>query len=172
MPHETTPQGPRGNRSRLADRRAGMPIIDASRPSWSRSRQTGTGRALWRFAWLRLLRPLVLTLLWIVAVRYAWTHFFGLPDELPIWQQVALYGVAVALILVLMLGLAPLRRREVQREPQSVTGESTLSEMSDFAGLQPQELDELQRAQRLVVHHDSDGSLHRAEDTARLLGKP
>jgi poly-beta-1,6-N-acetyl-D-glucosamine biosynthesis protein PgaD len=153
------------NRNKLAQRRQEMPIIDRAR--WA-------GRPGRISVWLRFIRPLFVTLLWLVAVRYTWNQFFGLADDLPFWQQVALYGVAIGVILLAMLGLAPLRRREFRHERRDAPGSesgaaSTLSEMSEFSNFPVDELAELQQAQRLVVHHDEDGTLHRAEDTEKLL---
>jgi poly-beta-1,6-N-acetyl-D-glucosamine biosynthesis protein PgaD len=154
----------RASRRVLEQRRAEMPIIDRAR--WA-------GRPGRVSLWLRVLRPLLVTVVWLVAVRYAWNHFFGLADELPIWQQVALYGIAIAVILVAMLGLAPLRRREWNQErrhaPGDIDNPSTLTAVSEFSNLPVDELAELQLAQRLVVHHDEDGMLQRAEDTRKLL---
>ena len=152
------------NRKKLAQRRHEMPIIDYAR--WA-------GRPGRISVWLRLVRPLLVTLVWLVAVRYVWTQFFGVADDLPFWHQVALYGAAIVVILAAMLGLAPLRRREFRHEgrdaPGSEGGASTLSGMSEFANVPVNELAELQLAQRLVVHHDEEGMLHRAEDTDKLL---
>jgi poly-beta-1,6-N-acetyl-D-glucosamine biosynthesis protein PgaD len=154
----------RANRNLLAQRRHEMPIIDGAR--WA-------GRPGRISVWLRFIRPLLVALVWLVAVRYAWTQFFGLADDLPFWQQVALYGVAICVILLAMLGLAPMRRREFKQEGQASPGggggASTLSEMSEFSNFPVDELVELQQAQRLVVHHDQEGTLHRAEDTEKLL---
>lgn len=159
----------RDSRALLARRRAAMPVIDASRVPWDVVHRRWPARAGWMFAWLRFIRPVVFVLLWVVLARYAWTHFFGLPDELPVWQQVTLYAVAVAVIAVVMLTLAPLRRREVRDEPSGDTQPSTLGEMSGFSSIAPSELGELQQAQRVVMHHDSDGQPERAEDTDKLL---
>ncbi len=157
------------SRAHLERRRAAMPVIDASRVPWDVVRRRWPARAGWMFAWLRFIRPLVFVLLWVVLARYAWTHFFGLPDELPLWQQVTLYAVAVAVIGVVMLTLAPLRRREVRHEPTGDTLPATLDEMSEFSSFGPSELGELQQAQRVVMHHDSEGQPDRAEDTDKLL---
>ena len=153
------------DRRRLAQRRHEMPIIDHAR--W-------TGRPGRPSMWLRFVRPLLVTLAWLAAVRYTWTQFFGLADDLPFWHQVALYGVAIRAILAAMLGLAPLRRREFSQERRASRGAdlgaaSTLSGISEFANVPLDELSELQQAQRLVVHHDEEGGLHRAEDTEKLL---
>lgn len=154
----------RASRRVLEQRRAEMPIIDRAR--WA-------GRPGRISLWLRLLRPLLVAAVWVVAVRYAWDHFFGLADDLPVWQQIALYGVAIGVILLAMLGLAPLRGRELRKEhrhsPGDVDNPSTLSAVSEFSNLPVDELAELQQAPRLVVHHDRDGMLHKAEDTRKLL---
>jgi poly-beta-1,6-N-acetyl-D-glucosamine biosynthesis protein PgaD len=156
---------PHRDRRQLAQRRHEMPIIDHAR--WA-------GRPGRISVWLRLIRPLLVTLVWLAAVRYVWNQFFGLADDLPFWQQVALYGVAIGVILLAMLTMAPLRRREFSQERQESrttdTGPaSTLSGMSEFSNVPVDELAELQQAQRLVVHHDDEGGLHRAEDTEKLL---
>lgn len=155
----------------LERRRAAMPVIDASRVSLDVVRKRWPARGEWMYAWLRVIRPAVFVLLWLVVARYAWSHFFGLPEELPVWQQIALYTVAVGVIVLVMLALAPLRRREVRDEPSGDTQPSTLSQMSEFSNFGPAELGELQYAQRVVMHHDSDGQPDRAEDTDKLLAE-
>ena len=155
------PEQARKRRPSLAERRDDMPIIDNAQAPWSALRRR-TGNLLW----LRILRPVVVALLWLVVVRYAWTHFFGLPDDLPLWQQITLYGVAVGAILLAMLLLAPIRRREVGREAGGMAAPSTLSDMSDYAQLPEEELAELQQVQRLVVHHDAHGQLRKVEGSA------
>lgn len=159
------------SRDQLERRRAAMPVIDAARVPWDVVRRRWPATAGWVFAWLRFVRPLVFVLLWLALARYAWTHFFGLPDELPVWQQVALYAVAVGVIVLVMLALAPLRRREVRHEPTGQTQPATLDEISGFSSFGPSELGELQQAQRVVMHHDSDGQPERAEDTGKLLAR-
>ncbi len=178
MPLESpSPRSTRGaasrnaSRAQLARRRAAMPVIDAARVPWEVVRRRWPARAGWMFAWLHFIRPLVFVLLWLVLARYAWTHFFGLPDELPVWQQVTLYAVAVLMIVATMLALAPLRRREVRHEPTGDTQPATLDEMSEFSSFAPAELGELQHAQRVVMHHDNDGQPERAEDTGKLLAR-
>lgn len=153
----------------LERRRAAMPVIDASRVSLDVVRKRWPAGGEWMYAWLRFIRPVVFVLLWLVVARYAWSHFFGLPEELPIWQQIALYTVAVGVIVLVMLALAPMRRREVRDEPSGDTQPSTLTQMSEFSNFGPAELGELQYAQRVVMHHDSDGQPDRAEDTDKLL---
>lgn len=159
------------SRAHLERRRAAMPVIDAARVPWDAVRRRWPASAAWMFAWLRFIRPLVFVLLWVALARYAWTHFFGLPDELPLWQQVTLYALAVAVIAVVMLTLAPLRRREVRHEPSAESQPATLDQMSEFSSFGPSELGELQQAQRVVMHHDSDGHPDRAEDTGKLLAE-
>jgi len=160
---------PGGSRRRLAQRRTEMPIIDGSRTPRGQVRNHPSARVRWTHAWLRFVRPVVVALFWLVIVRYAWTHFFGLPDELPVWQQIALYSAAILVIVLGMLTLVPVRRRELRDERGGETEPSTLHEISQFANVSEDELAELQQAQRLVVHHDDAGVLHRAEDTDKLL---
>jgi len=168
---ETTSAGKRFSRWRagrrtLAQRRAEMPIIDAASASWPDVRRRWPGRAGFIYAWLHVVRPLAVTLFWLLLVRYAWTHLFGLPDVLPIWQQVALYTIAVLVIVLAMLMLAPLRRREVRQEPGGATQPAALEEMSEFAHVGPDALAGLQREQRLVVHHDAAGLMDGADPRA------
>ena len=157
------------SRALLARRRAAMPVIAASRVSLDVVRRRWPVRGGWMFAWLRFIRPVVFVMLWLLLVRYVWKHFFGLPDELPLWQLIALYAVAVGVIVLVMLALAPMRRREQREEPAGEAQPSSLGEMSGFSGFAPSELGELQQAQRVVIHHDSDGLPDRAEDTGKLL---
>ena len=160
---------PRGSRRRLAQRRTEMPIIDGAHIPLGQVRGHPSARVRWTHAWLRFVRPVVVALFWLVIVRYAWTHFFGVPDDLPVWQQIALYSAAVLVIVLGMLTLVPVRKRELRGERGGEADPSTLHEISQFANVSEGELAQLQQAQRLVVHHDDEGVLHRAEDTDKLL---
>ncbi|RYF66038.1 MAG: poly-beta-1,6-N-acetyl-D-glucosamine biosynthesis protein PgaD [Comamonadaceae bacterium] len=156
----------RKSRRKLADRRAAMPVIDAAHAPMGSMRRRWPRLAPVMFLWLKLLRPAAVVLIWLVAVRYAWVHFFGLPKDMPQWQEIALYGVVVLAIIGGMLLLAPLRRREVRSEPTGDAGESTISDISDFAGLSPDNLAQWQQAQRLTAHHDDTGNLRHADKLA------
>lgn len=156
----------RGDRRALSQRRAEMPIIDAARAPMSSLKRKWPGRAVFIYLWLRIVRPLAVTLFWLLVVRYAWSHLFGVPDDLPVAQQIALYSVAVLVILLVMLALAPLRRREVQREPTGNTAPAPLEDISEFTNVGPDQLADWQQAQRLVVHHDDDGLLDHADPKA------
>lgn len=156
----------RKSRRTLAARRAEMPIIDAARAPLSSLKRRWPGRAVLIYLWLHVVRPLAVTLFWLLIVRYAWSHLFGAPDDLPVAQQVMLYGVAVLVILLVMLALAPLRSREVRREPTGNTAPAPLEEISDYARVQPDQLADWQQEQRLVVHHDDHGQLNHADPHA------
>ncbi len=156
----------RASQRTLAQRRAEMPIIDAARAPMSSLRRKWPGRAGFIYAWLHIVRPLAVTLFWLLVVRYAWTHLFGAPDDLPVAQQAALYGVAVLVILLVMLALAPLRRREVRREPTGTTAPAPLEDISEFANVGPNQLADWQQEQRLVVRHDDEGMLDGADPHA------
>ncbi len=150
-------------RDRLEERRAAMPIIDVARVPWHALHKRWPRRAPGIFLWLRVIRPVAVALFWLLLLRYAWMQLFGSPDDLPLWQQAALYGVGILLILALMLALAPLRRREVRAEPSGQTEPASLYEMSEFSNFGELELGELQLEQRLVIHHDEHGVPDRAE---------
>lgn len=153
---------------RLERRREEMPIIDQALAPPDKLKK----RHPWSYVWLRVLRPVLLGVFWIVALRYVWRHLISDPDDLPIEQQIALYTVAVVVIIVAMLLLAPIRRREVQEELERSTFSSSAvdtSSMSDFTNVTADELEDLQYAQRLVVYHDAHGAIDRAEDTDSLL---
>lgn len=159
-------QGRRKSHQSLAQRRADMPIIDAANAPMASLERKWPGRSVFIYLWLHIVRPLAVTLFWLLVVRYAWSHLFGAPEDLPMAQQVALYGIAVIMILLVMLALAPLRRREVQREPSGNTAPAPLEEMSEFANLRSDDLAGWQQEQRLVVHHDDHGVLDRADPDA------
>jgi poly-beta-1,6-N-acetyl-D-glucosamine biosynthesis protein PgaD len=149
--------------------RAEMPIIDVARVPLSELRQYAPRRAVLLFVWLRVLRPALVAILWLLTVRYVWRQLFGEPDDLPLWQQAAIYGAAILLILLVMLVLVRLRRRQGEQESSSLFQTSTLAEMSSMVNVSTEELEQWQQAQRLVIHHDDDGMVERAEDTAKLL---
>lgn len=159
------------SRRKLAARRAEMPVIDAARVPLGKLRERWPRLALAVFLWLKLVRPVVLTVCWLVVVRYAWAHFFGLPEDMPLWKQVTLYGVAVVVIVLSMLVLAPIRQREVDSELPPDEAESTLAAISEFAQVAQHDLERWQQAQRLVVRHDEHGGVDWADEGARHRGR-
>ena len=148
----------------------GVHVIDVAQVPLEELRRHAPRRALWLFLWLKLLRPLVVASLWLLALRYAWARLVGAPEELPVWQQGFLYSAIVA-ILVLMMVLVRLRQREVEQERASFFATSTLEEISTAANVSAEDLEQWQQAQRLVVHHDADGGVASAEG-AQVPGRP
>ena len=136
-----------------------MPIIDGARVPLRQLRIQAPGRAVWLFAWLRVVRPLLVAVLWLLAVRYLSQRLIGSPDDLPAWQQGALYGGALLGIVAVMLVLVRLRHRQARHEGPSTFSASTLDELSSVSNVPAQELEQWQHAQRLVVHHDDDGQV-------------
>jgi poly-beta-1,6-N-acetyl-D-glucosamine biosynthesis protein PgaD len=156
---EMAPASPK----RPADPHGDAPIIDGARIPYGVLRQRFPRFGIWLFAWLRVIRPILVLAFWLLAVHYLWRHFFDLSDQFPVEQKFIFYSEVVVLILVLMLALAPLRRREVCRETADDTGPATLPEISDFAQLAEDELALWRDTQRLVAHHDRQGRLDNAE---------
>ena len=148
-------------RSRIP--RAGMPIIDVAREPMEQLRRQAPRRALWLFVWLKVLRPIGVAGLWLLAVRYAWLRLFGTPDELPLWQQGTLYAGALLAIVLAMLVLVRLRHREARGDAASGFPPSTTDELSTLTNVPVDELEQWQQAQRLVVHHDDDGKVQGAQ---------
>jgi poly-beta-1,6-N-acetyl-D-glucosamine biosynthesis protein PgaD len=143
-------------------RRGAMPIIDAARVPLRNLREQAPGRALWLFAWLRILRPLLVAGLWLLAVRYVARHLIGALDDLPVWQQGTLYAGVLLVIVAGMLVLVRLRKRQASREGPSTFSPSTIDELSSLTNVPAQELEQWQQAQRLLVHHDEEGQVQAA----------
>jgi hypothetical protein len=118
---------------------AGQPIIDAARvPLRAFNAHKPRRSAFWMFTWLHYLRPVLVAGVWLVVAWYVWNHFFALPRSLEVWELVALYVAGILSILLVMLLLAPLRRREEQSE-------------------------ETQFGDWVVVHHDEEGHVSRLD---------
>lgn len=146
---------------------AGQPIIDAARvPLRAFNAHKPRRSAFWMFTWLHYLRPVLVAGVWLVVAWYVWNHFFALPRSLEVWELVALYVAGILSILLVMLLLAPLRRREEQSE-ETQFGDSvhasTFPEMADYAGMPQRDLASVHLAQRVVVHHDEEGHVSRLD---------
>ncbi|MCC2674728.1 MAG: PgdA-like protein [Ramlibacter sp.] len=148
--------------SRRKARRGAMPIIDGARVPLRQLRAQAPRRAIWLFAWLKILRPLLVAALWLLAARYVARRWIGAPDELSLWQQGTLYGAALLAIVATMLVLVRLRHRQAATEAPSSFSPSTLGELSSLTNVPEEELEQWQQAQRLLVHHDADGQVQAA----------
>ncbi len=143
------------------------PIIDAARISL---RAFGNGRSPQRtmamFLWLRVLRPAVTIAIWFCALWYAWPYVLGARSQPEVLHLLGLYAVVIGVIGVSMLVMAPWRRRQQAREARPEEEESSLASLAAYIEVPPARLSTWQRTQQLLVHHDNNGHLRDATDTA------
>jgi len=143
------------------------PIIDAARISL---RAFGTGRSPQRtlamFLWLRVLRPALTIGVWFCAVWYAWPYVLGARSQPEVLHLLGFYAIVIGAILASMLVMAPLRRRQHRREVPPDQEQSSLFALASYIAVPPSRLSAWQRARQLLVHHDRDGQLRDATDTA------
>ena len=142
------------------------PIIDAARVPLSAFRENQPGRKAYAmYLWLHVLRPLLLVAFWIGVAFYCWRHFFEPSRSIDDTALLTLYGVLVGVILVVMLVLAPLRRKVVEDEDSSMQPlDSPMSKIAESAGVPADRLSGWQQARRLSVLHDEDGRVSQAAD--------
>jgi len=143
------------------------PIIDAARISLSafgngRSRQ----RTMAMYLWLRVLRPAVTIAIWFCAIWYAWPYVLGARSQPEVRHLLGLYALVIGAILVSMLAMAPWRRRQQKRESPPDQEQSSLFALASYIEVPPARLSTWQRTRQLLVHHDRDGQLRDATDTA------
>lgn len=143
------------------------PIIDAARISL---RAFGTGRSplrtLTMYLWLRVLRPAVTVGIWFCAIWYAWPYVLGARSQPEVMQLLGLYAIVIGAILVSMLVIGPLRHRQHTRETPPDQEQSSLFALASYIEVPPARLSSWQRARQLLVHHDNNGQLRDATDTA------
>ncbi|WP_051236467.1 poly-beta-1,6-N-acetyl-D-glucosamine biosynthesis protein PgaD [Ottowia thiooxydans] len=143
------------------------PIIDAARIPLS---AFGTGRspqrALAMFLWLRLLRPAFTLAIWFCAIWYAWPYVLGARSQPEVRQLLGLYAIVIVVILLSMLVMGPLRRLQHQREAPSKHEHSSLSALASYIAVPPARLSAWQRTRQLLAHHDRNGQLRDAIDSA------
>lgn len=143
----------------------GTPILDAARVPLKAFRENKPGlSAHAMYAWLHLLRPLLLVMFWVGIAFYAWRHFFEPADDAESRSLLVLYAVVIAVIFAVMLIAAPIRRRQHEKKNRARARDSSTQAIADFAHLPPQKLSRWQRGRRLVVQHDADGHLRNASD--------
>ncbi len=143
------------------------PIIDAARIPL---RAFGTGRSprrtLAMYLWLRVLRPAITIAIWFCAVWYAWPYVLGARSQPEVMHLLGLYAVLIGVIGVAMLVMAPWRRRQNKREAPPEKEESSLFALASFIDVPPARLSAWQRTRQLLAHHDNNGHLRDATDTA------
>lgn len=143
------------------------PIIDAARISL---RAFGTGRSprrtLAMYLWLRVLRPAITVAIWFCAIWYAWPYALGARSQPEVLHLLGLYAIVIGVILASMLTMAPLRRRQHRREVPPDREQSSLFALASYISVPPSRLSAWQRTRQLLVHHDHDGQLRDATDTA------
>jgi len=165
--HETHDDRPPPSRQRSWGQPAvDEPIIDAARIPL---RAFGSGRSPLRtlamYLWLRVLRPAVTLGVWLCAIWYAWPYVLGARSQPEVMQLLGFYAIAIGVILVSMLVMAPLRRRQQTRETPPDQEQSSLFALASYIEVPPARLSAWQRARQLLVHHDNNGHLRDAIDT-------
>ncbi|MDP9898879.1 poly-beta-1,6-N-acetyl-D-glucosamine biosynthesis protein PgaD [Variovorax ginsengisoli] len=142
------------------------PILDAARVSFKAFRENKSSiGAVSMYLWLRLLRPLLLVAFWIAVVLYAWYHFFTIADVQGSRSALGFCAVGIAVIFVVMLLIAPIRRHTHEKKPADAhAARNSTAEIADYADLAPRNLLVWQQARRLVVEHDDDGRLRDAAE--------
>lgn len=142
------------------------PILDAARVPLQAFRDHRPAyKAYAMYAWLHILRPVLLVAFWVGVILYAWRHFFQTTDEARDVSLLGLYALIVAGIFVVMLLIAPIRhfiRKDEERG--KVPADSTAFDMADYAELPSRRLFSWRRARSLVVRHDRTGKLSDAAD--------
>jgi len=148
-----------------------VPVLDAARMPLSAFMRHKTPQgAVFMFVWLRIARPLLLAAFWVGVVFYAWHHFFQVWRPAEGTDLLTLYAASVLVILLVMLLLAPVRRRAIAgEEGRGHSPDSTVAQLAEYTSLAPQHLTLWQRARRLLVQHDRDG---RVTDAADLDTEP
>ncbi|QEI07526.1 poly-beta-1,6-N-acetyl-D-glucosamine biosynthesis protein PgaD [Pigmentiphaga aceris] len=142
------------------------PILDAARVSLDAIRQNRSApAALVLFLWLRVVRPLLVTVFWIGVFAYSWRHFFKPTENLNDYHLLLVYGAIILGIFFIMLLMGPWRREAQQTEARNyMIRRSSTAELAEFAALGSQRVSRWQRARRLLAHHDRKGRLRHAAD--------
>ena len=142
------------------------PILDAARVPLKSFRDNRPAyQAYAMYAWLHILRPVLLVAFWVGVVLYAWRHFFRPTENMQDVSLLGLYALIVAGIFVVMLLIAPIRhfiRKDEDRE--AVPQDSTAFDVADYADVPSRRLFSWRRARSLVVRHDRAGNLRDAAD--------
>ena len=139
-----------------------MPTIDTS---WTSLKDLQASpkiqHPLRTFVWLRYLRPLVLTAFWAFVLYFVWKYFFDLGIDRVRSPREALirYAWVGGVILLLMLAVAFLRRRQALRVRRTAGREVSPDGLAQYADVPTQQLGEWQSAQQMVVHHDDQGQV-------------
>jgi poly-beta-1,6-N-acetyl-D-glucosamine biosynthesis protein PgaD len=112
--------------------------------------------AVTSYAWLHIVRPVIVIVVWLLMAYYAWRHFFRVDER----GLLAGYAPILAAVFAFMLILAPVRRSAIRgEETDGRPAISTVSQLARHSSLDPTSLLSWQRARRLLVKHDSAGRL-------------
>jgi poly-beta-1,6-N-acetyl-D-glucosamine biosynthesis protein PgaD len=96
----------------------------------------------------------------------------GARSQPEVLHLLGLYAVVIGAILVSMLMMAPWRRRQHRREAPPEQEQSSLFALASYIEVPPARLSTWQRTRQLLVHHDNNGHLRDATDTAPGLLEP
>lgn len=142
------------------------PILDAARVPLKSFRDNRPAyQAYIMYAWLHILRPVLLVAFWVGVVLYAWRHFFRPTEDMQDVSLLGLYALIVAGIFVVMLLIAPIRHFIRKDEDRKAAREdSTAFDVADYADVPSRRLFSWRRARSLVVRHDRAGNLRDAAD--------
>ncbi|MBU1362011.1 MAG: poly-beta-1,6-N-acetyl-D-glucosamine biosynthesis protein PgaD [Gammaproteobacteria bacterium] len=142
------------------------PILDAARvPLRAFRANKPTRSAYLAYLWLHALRPLLVVAFWIAVVLYAWRHFFQPTRSLDDSALLTLYAGLIGIIFLVMLVLAPLRKRVVDDEAtRTQAPDSSMALIARSAGVEPERLSGWQQLRRLSVLHDDEGRVSQAAD--------
>ena len=152
-----------------------MPTIDTS---WTSLKDLQASpkvqHPLRTFVWLRYLRPLVLTAFWAFVLYFVWKYFFDLGIDRVRSPREALirYAWVGAVILLLMLAVAFLRRRQALRVRRTAGREVSPDGLAQYADVPTQQLGEWQSAQQMVVHHDDQGQVRSVNELTAASRRP
>uniref|UniRef100_UPI000D42047F hypothetical protein n=1 Tax=unclassified Variovorax TaxID=663243 RepID=UPI000D42047F len=162
-----TPVAPRARG--WAEPQAEVPVLDAARvPLSAFMRNKPAPSAVATFAWLRVGRPVLLLLFWAGVAFYAWRHFFQVAEGPQDNGLLTVYALGGLVILLVMLLLAPWRRRAIRHEEtDGRSPDSTVAQLAEYSSLEARNLTLWQGARRLRVQHDREG---RVTDAADLDG--
>lgn len=171
---QVTPINRPGARPHIWSEPGEEPILDAARVPLKAFRDNRPAyHAYAMYFWLHYLRPLLLVAFWVGVVLYAWRHFFRQTDTPQDVTLLGLYAILVAIIFLLMLLAAPIRkmiRRSEDNDPGK--GHSTSAEVAEFTNMPSRRLFAWRRSRLLVVQHDRAGNLRDGADMDDRMDAP
>ena len=142
------------------------PIVDAARVPLQAFRENKPARSAYlMYAWLHIVRPFLFILFCLGIAFYAWHHVVSPTEDLNDVELLGIYAAVVAVILVVMLLVAPFRwmRQRDEDDRNETPANSTVFELAKFADVPPRRLASWRNLRRSIVRHDNDGNVRSAE---------